>query len=275
MTELIAAGGCYNCMRFALDGGAADTRDWRGAIDTNQDFTDVEKLILGVCFDGDDMNIATGATFKIQWRNVSDAGSWTDLAATGEIKWGSAHTTLVNGHALVTAAYADQPSSIDCTAKGWTLLDAGSHEIEGENGQTQTVDDDELFELHWAIDLDSADSANADQYEFRVTESGGTVIGTGIGKLTVAIAGKIDGITKNSDRSAAVGGVTVSAYVSDAAGSDPKPEGALIAQVVSHASTGVYSMTGLFSGIAYFLHFYKDDTADLSDGSPPVTAVDA
>jgi hypothetical protein len=273
MTELIAAGGCYNCMRFALDGAGVNLRDWRGAIDTTQDFSDVEVLILAVCFDADDMNVATDATFKIQWRNISDAGSWTDLASTGEIKWGST-SDLVDDASLASAAYADSPSSIDCVAKGWTVESPTSQEVEGANGKTMTVSDDDLHEIHWAIALDSADAANADQYEFRVTDTSSSVIGTGIGKLNVFVPGKIDGTTKNATRSSAVGGVTVSAFVSDGAGSDAKPEGALVSQVVSHASTGVYSLTGLASGIKYFLHFYKDDTADVSDGSPEVTAVD-
>ena len=51
---------------------------------------------------------------------------------------------------------------------------------------------------------------------------------------------------------------------------DPKPVGG---QVVSTVTAGAYSLTGLAAGENYFLHFYKDDTDDLSDGSPVVTAV--
>jgi hypothetical protein len=51
--------------------------------------------------------------------------------------------------------------------------------------------------------------------------------------------------------------------------------GGVRAQVVSHATTGVYSLVGLVSGTKYFLHFYKDDTADLSGGSLEITAVAA
>jgi hypothetical protein len=272
MTELIAAGGCYNSMRFALDGAGANVRDWRGEIDTNQEFTEAERLILGVCFDGDDMNIATDATFKLQWRNITDAGSFADLAATGEIKWAT-DTDLVNGQALIVAEFSDLPSQIDCTGKGWTNIDIGSHEIEGENGQTQTVDDDELFELQWAIDLSDADFLNADQYEFRVVQSDNTVIGLAIGKLTVVKAGKIEGTTKNADRTSAVVSVQVTAYLSDEA-SPPKPVGPPVAQLVSSGSDGTFTLLGLASGKKYFLHFFKDDTADLSDGSPEVTAVD-
>jgi len=85
--------------------------------------------------------------------------------------------------------------------------------------------------------------------------------------------GKIDGTTKNANRSAAVVSVTVSAYPSDGAGSNPKPLGLIVAQTVSSGADGTYSLTGLTTGAKYFLHFYKDDTNDVSDGSPEVTAV--
>lgn len=85
--------------------------------------------------------------------------------------------------------------------------------------------------------------------------------------------GKIDGTTKNSDRSAFVASVTVTAFASDGAGTNPKPIGRMVAQTVSSASDGTYSLTGLTTGSKYFLHFYKDATEDLSDGSPEVTAV--
>lgn len=270
MAELLAEGGCYNCMRFAVDGAGANLRTWRGAIDTDQEFLTTETLILACSFDGDDMNSADNATFKIQWRNITDSGSWTDLAATGEMKWATS-SDLTDGNSVASAAYADSPSSIDCTGKGWTVEGTGE-ESEGANQITYTAADDELHELHWAIALDSA--GNGDQYEFRVVQSNNTVIGTGSGKITVGIPGKIEGVTKDSDRGSVVGSVIVSAYKSDGA-SPPKPTGSLVQQTTSNASTGAYTLSGqgLFSGIDYFLHFYKDDTNDLSDGSPVVTAV--
>jgi hypothetical protein len=274
MGELIAAGGCWNANRFAVDGAGANLRTWRGAIETNQQFLDSETLILAASFCGDDMNAASGATFKVQWKNVSDAGSYADLAATGEIKWASS-SDLTDDATLASAAYANSPDAVDCVGKGWTVEAGESVEAEGDNEKSLNAQDDELLEIHWAIDLSGADSANQDTYQFRIVDTSNSVIGEGTGILTVVIAGKIDGTTKDATRASAVGGVTVSAFLSDGAGSDPKPEGELVAQVVSHASTGVYSLTGLASGAGYFLHFYKDDTADLSDGSPVVTAVAA
>lgn len=272
MTELVAAGGCYNSMRYAKNGAGAGARNWVAAYNTAGTLSTSDVLILAVCIDADDMNDATNATFKIQWENNTDAaGTWNDLAATGEIKWATV-SDLVDG-ATVTSAEDSGGNVVDCTGKGWSRRDG--LEKEGANGFTRTIAQDAWEEFHWAIDLSGADGINSDQYGFRLTDSSGSVIGTMTGLLTVVKGGKIDGITKNSDRSSVVGGVTVTAYESDEAVTNPKPTGSHVSQVVSNATTGAYTLNGLVSGKKYFLHFYKDDTADLSDGSPEVTAVDA
>jgi len=267
MGELLAAGGCYSSMRYARDGAGAGSRDWVVAHNTAGVMTDGEILILAVCIDADDMNDATDATFKIQWRNKTDAGSFADLAATGELKWSSS-SDLSDG-ATVTADEDSGGNIVDCVGKGWSRRDG--LEKEGANGFTRTILDDAFEEFHWAIDLSGA--GLGDDFEFRLTESGGTVIGTMLDVLTVVKAGKIDGTTKNNDRTSAVGSVQVTATISDE-GSPPKPVGSVISTVVSNSSTGVYSLVDLVSGSKYFLHFFKDDTNDLSDGSPEVTAVD-
>ena len=270
MGELLDAGGCWNANRFALDEAGGATRKWRGAIETDQIFLDSEQLILACDFDGDDMNVASNATFKVQWRNVSDVGSWTDLASTGEIKWGTSSLQMTN-NATIVVAETNGGVSVDCTGKGWSNLDAGSKEGVGRNGFTQTVQDDEYFELQWLIDLSGADSANQDQYEFRITESGGTVIGTGLRKVTVIIEGHIPVVSRNKDSSAVLGSCQVTAYLSDEA-TPPKPVGGVVAQIVTNGS-GVGDLTGLASGAKYFLHYYKDDTTDVADGTIEITAV--
>jgi hypothetical protein len=271
-TELLDAGGCYNSMRYAIDGAGQGARNWAAAHNTPATMNNQQLLILAVCIDADDMNDADDATFKIQWENFSDdPGAWNDLAGTGEIKWSSL-TDLVDGNAVVVAEDSGG-NVVDCSTKGWPHRDGV--EIEGKNGITRTVVQDAYEDFHWAIDLSGADHVNGDVYGFRLTQADDTVIGTMSDRLTVITAGKIDGTTKNKDRTSAVGGVTVTAYESDEAGSDPKPIGAHVAQVVSHVSTGVFSLTALTSGSKYFLHFYKDDTDDFSDGSPEVTAVTA
>jgi hypothetical protein len=273
MTELIAAGGCYNYMRFGLDEAGGATRNWRGDRDTDQQFHDAEQMILCINYDGDDMNIATDATFQIVWRNITDAGSWTDLGTTGEIRQAASSAQMTDQAALVAAELSDS-SKVNCTGKGWTAYDANSNEQLNRNSLTQTVDDDVLHEQQWGIDITNADAVNGDEYEFAVVQSDDTIIGTGAGHLTVVVAGKIDGTTKDADRGSAVVSVQVTAYLSDE-GSPPKPVGPPVAQLISSGSDGTYSLQQeIASGQKYFLHFFKDVAADLSDGSPEVTAVD-
>jgi len=271
MGELLAAGGCYNSMRYARNGAGAGARDYVVAHNTAATMIHTDRLILAVCIDADDMNDATDATFKIQWENNTDSpGTWNDLAATGEIKWAT-DTDLVDGNAVVVAEDSGG-NVVNCTAKGWSHRDG--LEKESANGFTRTINQDAFEEFHWAVDLSGADHANEDQYGFRLTESGGTVIGTMSGLLKVVTAGKIIGTTKNKDRTAALVSVQVTAYLSDEA-SPPKPTGAHVAQLVSSGSDGTYTLKGqLIGGKKYFLLFFKDATPDVSDGSIEVTAAD-
>ena len=276
MAELLDVGGCGEPNnRIANDGAGQGARDWAHELEV----ADVEipvdgttRVIVAFTIQADDMNDADNATFKLRWRNVSDAGSFADLAATGEIKWAT-DTDLIDGNAVVSGEDSGV-AIIDCIGKAFSRRDG--LEKESANGFTRTINQDASEDFHWAVNLTDADSANGDQYEFQLTESDGTVIKVGTTKLTVVVAGKIDGITKDDSRSSPVDLVTVTAVESDEAGSDQKPTGSIITQVVSTVTTGAYSLTDMIvSGRKYFLHFYKDDTDDLSDGSIEVTAVDA
>jgi hypothetical protein len=274
MADLISNGGCLNGHRWGLDPGVADTAPlWIEAegVDVVNHIIGVD-IILALSFDGDDMNLIAG-DFEVRWRNVTDAGSMAVLAATGEMNW-AASTALVNGDGVPNAEQFDPGN---CSGMGVDQSINDGIMREGANAADLTdIGDGEVHENWWAISTDDAVAGKT--YEFEIVETGQTSPYSGANPLSATVsvlaAGKIDGTTKNKDRTAAVGGVTVSAYRSDDAGSDPKPIGPLAAQVVSHASTGVYSLTGLGSGFDYFLLSYKDDTADLSDGSPVVTAVD-
>ena len=271
MTELIAAGGCYNGMRYARDGAGAGARDWAAALDTAVSLHHQEVLILAVSCDGDDMNNATSATFKIQWENFTDnPATWNDLAATGELKWSSS-SDLVDG-ATVTAAEDSGGDSVNCLTKATTHEDGV--EKEGANGFTKTVTQDKFIDFQWAIDLSGADHVNEDVYGFRLTDSSASVIGTSTTRLTVVTAGKIDGTTKDDDRTSAEVSVTVTAFSSDG-GSPAKPTGEVQAQVTSDGADGTFSLQEkIVSGQDYFLHFYIDAASDKSDGSILVTAVD-
>jgi hypothetical protein len=271
MANWVSNGGCMNGGRIALDGAGDGSRNWLTAADTAGAIANTGQVIIfSIAMDGDDMNAITG-DFVLEWYNDDDGGSWSDLASTGELKWATV-SDLTNGGSVTEA---EGNGTENCSTMGVTW--ANGLEREGANAATLTsISSKALIEIQWAIDLSGADGANQDTYSFRVSESGG---GTGVYKtytstIQVEVEGTITGTTKKSNRSSAIGGVTVTAYLSDEAGTDPKPTGAHVAQVVSHASTGVYALLGLASGADYFLHFYKDDTNDVSDGSPPVTAVD-
>jgi len=260
--------GCVNGIRYAHDGAGQGARDWDAAVDTNAIFTNAETFIVAISFDSDDMDALTG-DFVLEWQDDTDDDGWNDLSASGELKWGSV-SDLINGNAVVAA---ERNGSENCSTMGVTHTDGV--EREGANDVTMTsVGSKLVFDLQWAVD---ATGATADHdYEFRVSESGGgsNVYKTFTATVNIIVAGKIDGTTLDATRSSAVGSVTVSAYLSDEA-DPPKPVGSLKSQVESHASTGVYSLLGLVSGAKYFLHFFKEDTADLSDGSIEITAEDA
>ncbi len=266
--ELLAAGGCGNDNRIARDGAGVGAREWLAAVGAaNVQLHELDVAIVAFNIDADDMNDATDATFKLQWRNVSDAGSFADLAATGEMKWATV-SDLVND-ATVVEAEESGANSVDCTGKGWSRRDG--LEKEGANGFTRTITQDAHEDFQWAVDLDSADHANGDQYEFRLTQSDATVIKLGTTKLTIVTAGKITDTTKNATRAANELSVNVSVFDSDGA-SPPKPTGELITQLVSSGSDGSYSAEGnVLSGQKYFVLF---GTATKSDASLEVTAVD-
>lgn len=264
--------GCYNGVRFAEGvAGGAGTRTWLAAADTDATNQPNNKtVIVAMAMDTDDMCSLTD-DMVIQWQDDTDVSGYSDLSGSGELTW-SGTSDLTNGNAVVDA---ESMGEENCSTMGATHEDGV--EREGANlAAVSGVASKRVVDFHWCVDLSGAEAGHDYSFRFRTaTGGGGDLIATTTAVVSVVAAGKIDGTTKNADRSAAVGGVTVTAYRTDDAGSDPKPIGSMISQVVSHASTGVYSLTGLVSGADYFLHFYKDDTADLSDGSPVVTAVAA
>jgi hypothetical protein len=208
----------------------------------------------------------------IQWQDDTDVSGYSDLSGSGELTW-DGPTDLVDGGAVIEA---EVTGTNNCSTMGASPEDG--LEAEGTNLIAAVgIGSKQDFNMHWAVDLRGADAGHDYSFRFRTaTGGGGDLIATTTAVVSVVQAGKIEGITKDENRSSAVGGVTVTAVESDGAGSDPKAltVGGVRGQVVSHASTGVYSLTGLISGDKYFLHFYKDDTADLSGGSLEITAVD-
>jgi len=264
------AGGCINGIRFADEGGSP-TRAWIVGADVDAvNQPNNKTIIIDVAADSDDMCTIDG-DFVLEWQNKTDASGWNDLAATGELKWGTVSDYANND----TLAIADFNGTENCSTMGVTATTEPNTEKEGANlVQVTSIGSKDLINFCWAVDLSGALAGK--DYEFRISQNGG---GSGIFKtftavVSVVAAGKIDVVSRNADSSATVGGVTVSAFTSDEAGTDPKPIGEMLGQIVTNGS-GVGSVTGLVSGQKYFLHYYKDDTTDLADGTIEITAVAA
>lgn len=257
MTELLAAGGCYNSMRYGRDGAGAGSRDWVAAANTAGAMFDTETLILAVCIDADDMNDATDATFKIQWKNDTDAGAFADLAGTGEIQWAE-FSDLTDG-ATVTTDEDSGGNSVNCAAKGWSRRDG--LEKMAANGFTRTVNQDAFEEFHWAISLSATDSGDA--YSFRLTQSDATVIGTMSTALTVTTPGTITGTTKDTNGDA-LGSCFVACFEKTEGGGPPH-DYVFKKKTTSHASTGAYSLSGINADGEFFVYSIKEDSPHVFD----------
>ena len=129
-------------------------------------------------------------TYQLQWRNLTDSGAWTTLAATGALNWTGA-TDLVNNNALTSGEAI-------CTGSG-TFVDG--IEREGANDYTVQLALATWTETQWSID--SSGAIDGKEYEFRLWDSSNAVVvGTGLatitmtaGSVTHALAGTIKSIS--------------------------------------------------------------------------------
>lgn len=265
--------GCYNGVRFAegLAGGGG-TRTWLAAADTDAiNQPNNKSIIVAIAMDTDDMCSLTD-DMVIQWQDDTDVSGYSDLGSSGELTW-DGPTDLVNGNAIVDAEGMGEEN---CSSMG--VSHADGIEREGANLiATSGASSKVVIDHHWAVDLSGAQAGHDYSFRFRTaTGGGGDLIATTTAVVSVVAAGKIDVVSRNKDSSSVVGSVTVTAIESDGAGTDPKPlvAGGVRAQVVTNGS-GVGSITGLISGDKYFLHYYKDDTTDIADGTIEITAVAA
>jgi hypothetical protein len=115
-------------------------------------------------------------TISLEWRNKTDAGSWTTLSGTGELTW-SADTVLVNDTALGSGNWI-------CSVLGAGYADTDGIEREGANDYTLDLGPDEETEVQWAIDASGADGG--DEYEFRVYDSNRGTYMTVVPTITMA-----------------------------------------------------------------------------------------
>jgi hypothetical protein len=126
------------------------------------------------------------STYTLMWRNVTDAGSFANIAATGEMAWGTG-TSLVNG-ANVTN---EEDRLCQDTGKIGSTWQAGE-EVEGAATSDSIILADEAYtEIHFAVDPSSA--LDNKEYAFQIYENGGgSAVGAAACTLTTAAAG-VDG----------------------------------------------------------------------------------
>lgn len=133
--------------------------------------------------------------YKLRWRDVTDAGSFADVAASGEISY-TAVTVLVDGATLGSGSKL-------CTGipePDWQdgLESEADNECPDSPG-TYSLADDYYSEFQWALDCDGSEYEH--EYEFELYEiTNGVSIGTCLATLTIKpITYKLEGVTKDKD----------------------------------------------------------------------------
>ena len=110
---------------------------------------------------------AYASTYTLMWKNTTDAGSFTNLAATGQINW-AATTNLGNG----TAVTARSCTGAGASGSTWQ----NGEEVEGAaTCDSINLADEYYTEVHFAINIASA--LEGKTYDFQIWENtGGTAL---------------------------------------------------------------------------------------------------
>jgi hypothetical protein len=263
--------GCFNGVRFAEGvAGGNGTRTWIAENNVDADNQPNNKtIIVAISMDTDDMCSLTD-DMVISWQDDTDVSGYSDLSGSGELTWGGS-SDMTDGGAVIEAEVTGTNNCSTMGASPVDGLEAVGTNLIAASGIGSKLD----FNMHWNVDLSGATAGHDYSFRFRTaTGGGGTLIATTTAVVKVVQAGKIDIVSRDKDSGSVLGSVTVSAFSSDGAGTDPKPIGEMLGQVVTNGS-GVGTITGLVSGDKYFLHYYKDDTTDICDGTIEITAVAA
>ena len=139
---------------------ADSTRSWLQNEDTNHTGHTVgTDFCISVTWGSQSGNKSNSREVRLRWRNKTDAGSFADLGASGELTW-SADTTLVNAAAFTTDEHG-------CVSSGQTNWVDGE-EREGANAFTYSnlSNDSAWTGAMWAVDTDNAHEG--DEYEFEL-----------------------------------------------------------------------------------------------------------
>ena len=97
------------------------------------------------------------AQYKLRWRNVTDVGSFVDVASTGEIKFGA--TSLTNAATIAVGGRK-------CDSYGSDTWQNG-REVEG-TALSVSIDLADEYETEIHFSLSSADAIEYHQYEFEL-----------------------------------------------------------------------------------------------------------
>jgi len=194
--------------------------------------------------------------YKLRWRDVTDSGTFADVASTGEISY-TATTVLVDGATLVVGNKL-------CTGVPPATYWYDGLESEGDNELPDSPDEydlyaDEYTEFQWALDCSSADFSH--YYEFELYEiTNGVAIGTALCRLRTDHAMyKLEGVTKDKDGN--VKG-TCECFLCK----DNQDNTCTYEAYDQSDGSGNYSFTGLKNNdAAYFVISWKDDTPHVFD----------
>ena len=149
------------------NGDETDVTDW--------DKTDKFIICCQIGYNGKD---TTASAYKLQWRDVTDEGTFADVSDTGEIKWSATSDTLSDGTAVTD-------STRRCTPEGGQSWTNGLESI-GDNtvpdAGTLDLGNDEYTEIQWG--LDPADAEYEHEYAFQMYN---TTEGSGLGECASTI----------------------------------------------------------------------------------------
>lgn len=146
---------------------------------TNWTKTNVLVVSIGIQTAAND-RCNSGDTYTVQWRNKTDAGAWTNLGGTGDLRTETT-SVLVDANALTSAEHGITGTGTYIQNNTEEETGAGSFSARFENGD-------------WAAVQFSVNPANAQdgkEYEFRLNVScnSGSATPTGLATVTMAAAG--------------------------------------------------------------------------------------
>ena len=149
-------------------------RSWIAAQDVSVvGYSDTDIIVATLIYTGT-KNGDTGNLF-LQWRNVTDSGSFVDLSGSGELTY-NATTDLVDFTSVVIGEKGCDPPETQSWEDGF--------EMEVRANLTLMLDADEYTENQIAVNLDNAHPG--DEYAFRVYDvTAGVTVGVLVATLKI------------------------------------------------------------------------------------------